>query len=214
MFSIIRRYRGLLALGLLVVVPLTAGLPTRPAAAAAAAPLTSEDWKNFSYTSTCFSSTSQRFVARNGLAVTNHIHFQVYTPIYGDLTGDGKPEAIVPYSCTGADFGGVHLYVYTGTAAQPKLLGEIPSPKAPYSGSISSVTAVTLPIAIMGNAAQELLLQVSGVGYSANATHTCPDLSITVRYRVRAGTLRVVSSTTHHSSSCLNASKTPSVSSS
>ena len=203
MFRTMRRYWSLLALGLLAVVPLTGRLPVRRTAAAAAAPLTSVAWKNFTYTSSCFSSSPQRFVVRNGLAVTNHIRFQVYAPLYGDLTGNGQPEAIVPYSCTGADFGGVHVYVYTGTASQPKLLGEVPSPKAPSVGTISSVTAVTLPLVLTANAAQQSLLQVSGLGYSANTTHTCPNLLITVRYRVRAGTLNVVSSTTDQSSTCV-----------
>ncbi len=86
-------------MGFLATLPFAAGLPAQ----AAAAPLTRVDWKNFNYTSSCFSSGPQRFVARDGVAVTNHIHFQVYTPLYGDLTGNGQLEAMVPYSCTGAD---------------------------------------------------------------------------------------------------------------
>lgn len=211
MFRTIRRFRSLLAPGLLAVIPFAAGLPAYPAVAAAATPLTSVNWKNFSYTSSCFSSSPLRFVARNGLAVTNHIHFQVYTPLYGDLTGNGQLAAIVPYSCTAADFGGVHLYVYAGTASKPKLLGQIPAPGAPYAGSINSVTAVTLPITLMGNVGESPLLQVTGIGYSANAPHTCPDLLITSRFQIHAGALKAISSTKHKSSTCLNGSATPSM---
>ncbi len=32
-------------------------------------------------------------------------------------------------------------------------------------------------------------LTVAGVGYSATATHTCPDLRVTLRYRVEGGGL-------------------------
>jgi len=56
-------------------------------------------------------------VARSGVARDGAVRFQVYAPLYADLTGDGRPEALVPYSCTGADFGGVQLFVYTGDAA-------------------------------------------------------------------------------------------------
>lgn len=182
-----------------------AGGPTVRAAANSSR--TTVDWSDYTYTSACFSDHPRQFVARNGLAMISGTHFQVYTPIYGDITGDGRPEAIVPYSCTGADFGGVHVFVYTSTAGQPRLLGEIPSATA-GSGtgtsappSIASVNTVTLP-ALTALPAQRVL-QISGTGYSANALHSCPDLTITSRYRVTRNRLIDAGSTVQRSSRCL-----------
>lgn len=175
-----------------------AGGPT-VRAASAGPPLTSVDWQSFTYTSSCFSNHPQQFVARNGAARAGFIHFQVYTPIFGDITGDGQPEAIVPYSCTGADFGGVHAFVYTGTAGRPRLLGEIPS--STIGGRFASIHTVTLP-ALTALPSQRVL-QVSGTGYSANAAHDCPDLRVTASYRVMGGRLVSIGSTVQHSSRCL-----------
>jgi hypothetical protein len=168
---------------------------------AAAAPLTSVDWANITYSSSCFSNRSVRYVARNGQAQSNGIHFQVYTPIFGDITGDGRQEALVPYSCTGADFGGVHLYVYTGSAGQPSLLAEIPS-RSFSSSLMVSVHTITLPALTV--LPQERVLQVEGVGYSARAIHTCPDLDVTLRYQVTGGRLVATGTTVKHAAHCLS----------
>ena len=169
--------------------------------------LTTIDWSDGAYTSACFSAHPRQFIARHGLATIDGTHFQVYPPIYGDITGDGRPEAIVPYSCTGADFGGVHVFVYTGTAGQPRLLGEIPSATvgsgmgASAPPSIASVNTVTLP-ALTALPSQRVL-QISGTGYSANAPHSCPDLTITSRYRVAGNKLINAGSTVQRSTRCL-----------
>ena len=136
------------------------------------------------------------------MAQADGIHFQVYPPLFGDLTGDGQPEALVPYSCTGADFGGVHLFVFTGAASHPRLMAQIPSPTAPYVGSIASVHSVTLPVlAVMP---EQRVLQVNGTGYSATAPHICPDLDITLRYQVNKDHLVAMGSTVRHSRRCLS----------
>ncbi len=120
---------GGLAMMLVLPWPAAAGGPP-----VHAAPLTLVDWPDATYTSACFSDHARRFVARDGVARDGAVRFQVYAPIFADLTGDGRLEALVPYSCTGADFGGVQLFVYTGDAARPRLLSEVPAPGGPAVG--------------------------------------------------------------------------------
>jgi hypothetical protein len=197
---------GASGLAALLLVGLAAhGVPaaqrvTRQQALPATAPLTSVDWFNFTYISSCFSDHPVRYVTHNGLAQNGGIHFQVYTPLFGDLTGDGRQEAFVPNSCTAADFGGVHLFVYTGTAGQTRLLAEVPSPGTPSTGNLASVHTITRPV--LTALAQQRILQVNGVGYSATATHTCPDLDITLRYQISGGRLAQTGSTVKHASHC------------
>jgi len=189
--------RGGLALLLALATPAVAG-----GAPVHAAPLTRLNWLDATYTSACFASHAQRFVAHNGVAQAGFVHFQVYTPIFADLTGDGRPEALVPYSCTGADFGGVHVFVYTGAAAQPHLLGEIPSPRAATVGGLASMHTVTVPTAPV--LPQQRALTVAGVGFSASATHACPDVQVTQRYRVEGGRLVAMGIEVTHASRCLS----------
>src|SRR5690349_13097271 len=66
---------------------------------ATSTPLTSVDWANFSYFSSCYGNT-QTFHTKNGQATNNHIHFTVYPPTYGNLTGNKQPDAVVPYQCS------------------------------------------------------------------------------------------------------------------
>jgi len=138
-----------------------------------AVPLTTVDWRNFTYTSSCFSDKAQQFVVRNGMGVLNGVHLQVYTPVYGDLTGDGQPEAAIPYSCTAADFGGVNVFVYTGNASKPVLLGELDvmSPGSNNGGTVETVTI------------SKGIIQLVGKGYTPDAPHCCPNLRIQTSYR-------------------------------
>ncbi len=193
---------------LIVVCLSTLSLPaiTRAQSRAAATSdqsLTTKDWPDATYTTSCLAARPRRFVVHHGIATDSSVHFQVYSPIYADLTGDGQPEAIVPYSCTGADFGGVHAFVYSGTASAPRLLGDLPSPTPANSGqTFSSILTVTVPSLAILPAAR--VLQIDGSGYSANAIHTCPDLHMTARYRVTSGRLALISFTARRASGCLS----------
>lgn len=147
--------------------------------------LSAVDWRNFAYPTSC-SPHARPVTVTNGQGRVEGFFFQIYPPVYGDLTGDGRPEAVVPYSCTGADFGGARVFVFTGSAAHPKLLGTLP-PHPGASGHISSVEAVSI---------RQGMLQISGIGYSATAAHCCPDLTITTRYRWNGHEFVAVGSTT------------------
>ena len=149
-----------------------------------AAPLTTVDWGNFTYTSSCYSNKPQQFVVRNGEGVVDGIHLQVYKPVYGDLTGDGQPAAAVPYSCSAADFAGVSVFVYTGNASKPVLLGDL-SLMSPGSNNGGTVDTVTINHGI---------LQLIGKGYTPDAPHCCPDLHIKTSYRWNGSRFVIVSS--------------------
>lgn len=149
-----------------------------------AAPLTAVDWRNFTYTSSCYSDKPQQFVVRNGEGVVDGIHLQVYKPVYGDLTGDGQPAAAIPYSCSAADFAGVSVFVYSGNASKPVLLGEL-SLMSPGSNNGGTVDTVTINHGI---------IQLIGKGYTPTAPHCCPDLRIKTSYRWNGSRFVVVSS--------------------
>jgi hypothetical protein len=111
--------------------------------------------------------------------------FQVYTPTYGDLTGDRQPEAAIPYSCTGADFGGVQVFVYSGNATHPQLLGQLPLPDPSGRATIADIQSVTIKNAV---------ILLTGRGYSEAAAHCCPDLHIESSYRWNGSQFVVVDS--------------------
>jgi hypothetical protein len=138
---------------------------------ATAPPLTSVDWANFTYFSSCYGNT-QPFHTKNGQAINGLVHFYVYPPTYGNLTGNKQPDAVVPYQCSAADTWGVHAFVYSGTAQHPVLIGNLPLLDA--QGTIENITRITISNGI---------LQLEGTGYSANAPHCCPDLFIQTRYK-------------------------------
>ena len=148
------------------------------------APLTAVDWRNFTYTSSCYSDKPQQFVVKNGEGVVDGIHLQVYKPVYGDLTGDGQPAAAIPYSCSAADFAGVSVFIYSGNASKPVLLGEL-SLMSPGSNNGGTVNTVTINHGI---------LQLIGKGYTPEAPHCCPDLHIKTSYRWNGSRFVVVSS--------------------
>jgi hypothetical protein len=183
-------------------------LPTRAAplpghqVRAQATPLTAVDWMNRTYATSCFADHSIRYAVHSGLGQVGGVHVQVYPPLYGDVTGDGQPEAFVPYACTGADFGGVRVFVYAGTASAPRLLGDLPAPLAGKGQTFSSIHTVTLPALTV--LPQARVFTVSGAGLSATATHTCPDLQITASYRVAGGRLVPVRVTVQHAAGCLS----------
>jgi hypothetical protein len=155
----------------------TTNIMTQPA------PLTAVDWKNFTYTSSCYSDKPQQFVVRNGEGVVDGIHLQVYTPVYGDLTGDRQPEAAIPYSCSAADFAGVRVFVYTGNASKPLLLGDLGlmSPDSNNGGTVDTVTI------------SNEIIQLVGKGYTPDAPHCCPDLHIKTSYRWNGSHFVIVS---------------------
>jgi hypothetical protein len=148
--------------------------PTTTPLAIKGEPLTKLNWANFTYYSSCYGN-KQPFKTKDGKARNDGITFQVYKPIYGDLTGDGQPEAVIPYSCAAADFAGVRDFVYGGVAAHPVLLGDLPLAGGIGSGNTwGSVQQTTI---------SNEQITLSGQGYTSSAPHCCPDLHVTASYR-------------------------------
>jgi len=144
--------------------------------------LMSVDWANFTYSSSCYG-IRQTYHVHNGTAMVNNIFFQVEKPVFGDLTGDGQPEAVIPYSCTGADFGGESVFVYTGDATNPMLIGDLPTSDQLANNNLGSVEKVTI-----NNS--ELIL--SGKAYGLGDAQCCPSLQYTVTYRWNGSAFVVV----------------------
>lgn len=162
---------------------------TYAGAGKSSAGLTAVDWSNHTYTRSCAGVTAPVTVV-GGKARVAGFYFEIYKATYGDLTGDGKPEAAVGFSCTGADFGGVHLFVFSGTAAHPVLLGTLPLPSPGSQTNVAVVDSVeTTTIA-------REIITISGRGYSATAAHCCPDLTVTTAYRWTGRTFVTISSNT------------------
>jgi len=136
------------------------------------ADLTAVDWADSTYVAPCDPEHPQSVTVKKGSAKVGDFTFEVYNPTYGDLTGDGRPEAAVGYSCSGADFGGVDIAVYTGDSAHPRLIGDLPrSIQGQGPASVSTV-------AIHGK-----IITLSGIGYTNAAPHCCPDLTVTATYQ-------------------------------
>ncbi len=143
------------------------------------------NWRNYTYHSSCYGNT-RPFHAHNGVAVNNGIHFTVYAPYFGELTGDANAEAIVPYQCSAADTGGKHVFVYGGTAAHPVLLADLPGAHA--NNTLDNVMQVSV---------KQGALYLTGVGYSAGTPRCCPDLAIQNSYRWNGSTFVLVRSVVH-----------------
>jgi hypothetical protein len=171
-------HHGIIALSMIFLLLLAAcGTPSQADAStsnqttATSTSLETVDWANFTYSTNCYQNT-QPFHVEHGKAVNNFVHFSVSRPDYGDLTGDGQLEAIVPYQCSAADSMGAHVFIYSGNAAHPRLLGDLPPNNT--KGVIANVTSISINNGV---------LHLAGDGYSVSAPHCCPDLLIKTDYR-------------------------------
>jgi hypothetical protein len=151
----------------------TLASPLHLASPTPSAPLTGVDWANFTYFSTCYGNT-RPFLALNGWARNDHITFEVFPAIFGDLTGDGQPEAALPYQCFAADSGGVQAFVYTGSAAHPRLLGQLPLARPNGDEVLFNSLAVRI---------YNEQIQLTGASYSPGVPRCCPDRLLSIWYR-------------------------------
>jgi type 1 fimbria pilin len=93
------------------------------------------DFKNFTYGPSCAGETTTSVRVKNGEYVketkqdgyTDQVDFRVLAVEYGDLTGDGKDEALIRTNCnTGGTGQFSEGFIYTMKAGKPSLLGRIP----------------------------------------------------------------------------------------
>ena len=93
------------------------------------------DFLNFSYPSTLCSvefgkqGIGKTVVVRKGEFKNKSVYFSVIEDkvIYGDVTGDGREEAIVPVDCGAitANFSRAEIYIYTLKDGHPALVAEL-----------------------------------------------------------------------------------------
>ncbi|HLZ58542.1 MAG TPA: hypothetical protein VKR06_16510 [Ktedonosporobacter sp.] len=142
----------------------------------AAKPLNTVDWSNSAYPVSCAGGV-HNFQARGGQANDHGIHFEVYAnkAVYGDLTAAGQTQAVIPYSCTAADFGGVRTLIMTGDSSNRVIIGDLPLPaKAKTDNTLKDADTIVI---------KNGEVSLSGRGYSSSAPHCCPDLQMTQSYR-------------------------------
>jgi O-glycosyl hydrolase len=98
------------------------------------------DWANFVYPVGPCSGNQQAVAVQNGKGVDNMIQVGIdsSSAVYGDLTGNGQPAAVLLVSCTGADYWAEAL-VYSGSAAHPHYLGNFLQ-DTPFFTEIDSAT--------------------------------------------------------------------------
>jgi hypothetical protein len=139
--------------------------------------LAAVDWKNFTYPHGCFDSSTSPVTVANGTGSDKGWHLSIDTPVYGAITGTVLSEAIIPFNCTSADTMGVHVFVFTGTADHPTLMGRLPADSESFP-KLSDVN----PSTITTNSANHTVT-FSGKGYAQNDGHCCPSLSVTNTYQ-------------------------------
>lgn len=137
-----------------------------------AKPLNTVDWNNFTYPINCAGSV-HNFQVKDGQTTDGGIHFEVYAnkAVYGDLNGDGQADAAIPYSCTGADSGGVRVLIVTGDSSNRVIIGDLALPsKTQTDNTLKDADTIVI---------QNEQINLSGRGYSPSAAHCCPDLQMT-----------------------------------
>lgn len=140
-------------------------------------PLTSVPWSSFTYPSACFTTGSPQPVPVHDDKATGPdgiITMNVAPPVFGDVNGDGVADAAITYRCIGANASPDTLLVYVATAAGPRLAATLLRGQEIYVRQVRPT----------GDG-----LTVTGLGYSANAPHCCPDENVRLDYRWSGGQL-------------------------
>lgn len=128
------------------------------------------DWSNFTYTFTCYTAQPVTITLHNGSAQRNGITYSVLKPVFGDLTGNGQPEAVLIFQCTAADAAPARVFVYAGTARHPTLLAILPPDDHTHFG-------------VRTASISQGILQLTGDGYARRDSPCCPSLKVITRYK-------------------------------
>ena len=93
------------------------------------------DFKNFTYEPMCAGESATKIRVKNGEysketqmdGYTDHFYFNVIAVEYGDVTGDGRDDAVVLSNCnTGGTGQFTEGFVYTLRSGKPALVGRVP----------------------------------------------------------------------------------------
>lgn len=141
------------------------------------------DFKNFTYLPYCAGEKTRRVTVKNGEyseekdagGFTDRFYFKVFDTAYGDLTGDGRPEAIVLTSCnTGGTGQFSEGFVYGLKAGKPVLLARILGGDRAFGGLRSAYIENGMAV-------------IERNDEGPNGAACCPEFTITSKYKL-AGT--------------------------
>jgi len=175
----------------------TVTLRSVPANAPEGPSLKTVDWLNHTYT--CFPGSPQavQITVANGVGTSadgqTTLYVNEYPVVYGDVTGDGQPEAMVIYGCViqGSPHIWTHVWVFTGTADNPALIGDLPiTSDDQYFMFVQSVTVLGGDKGMVGP------------GISQNGSPGCPDLIVTMTYHWSGTQFVLVKLQTQPNQSC------------
>jgi hypothetical protein len=143
------------------------------------------DFKNFTYDAMCVGEESAKVTVKDGEfssekqedGYVDRFYFNVFDIAYGDLTGDGKDEAVILTVCnTGGTGNFSEGFVYTTKANKPSLIARIPGGDRAYGGLRSAKVVGGL-----------LVIESNDVGEMGGAC--CPEFIVTTKYNVAGGKL-------------------------
>ena len=147
--------------------------------------ITAFDFKNFTYPAYCVGDTPQKITVKDGEFLketqeegyVDRFSFSIMDVAFGDLTGDGKPEAVILSICnTGGTGNFSEGFVFTLQAGKPKLITHIPGGDRAYGGLRGAWIENGL-----------LIIDSNEVGEMGGAC--CPEFVITTKYKLSAGKL-------------------------
>ena len=147
--------------------------------------ITTIDFKNFTYPAYCVGDAPQKITVMDGEFLketqedgyVDRFSFSVMDVAFGDLTGDGKPEAVILSICnTGGTGNFSEGFVYTLQTGKPRLVARIPGGDRAYGG---------LRGAWIENG--QLIVDSNEVGEVGGAC--CPEFVVTTKYKLTAGKL-------------------------
>ncbi|KXK05996.1 MAG: Inhibitor of g-type lysozyme precursor [Acidobacteria bacterium OLB17] len=150
--------------------------------------ITSVDLRNFSYRPSCLyedSGQGKAITVKDGEysyekqedGYTDRFYFNIFDVVYGDLTGDGRPEAVALSVCnTGGTGNFTEGFIFTLRNGKAVQIGVLPGGDRAYGG---------IRKAWIEN--DELWVETNDPGENGGAC--CPVQIITSRYRLRAGKL-------------------------
>lgn len=156
--------------------------------AAAQGDIGSVDFKNFTYDAFCLSSVPEKITVKAGEfyeekqedGYVDRFYFKIFEVSYGDLTGDGKDEAVILSVCnTGGTGNFSEGFIYTMKAGKPVLAGRIPGGDRAYGG---------LRTARVDNGT--LIVESNEPGELGGSC--CPEIIITTIYKLTGNNLTVV----------------------
>ncbi len=147
------------------------------------------DFKNFTYQPSCTdmedSKKLENITVKDGKFVrekqekdyVDRFYFDALEVTYGDMTGDGKDEAIILSNCnTGGTGQFTEGFIYTMKSGKPTLLARVPGGDR-ADGGLKSLKAVNGQLVV--------------VAYdpSANSGACCPEFTMTSTYSINGGNL-------------------------